>query len=198
VSAVLEKVRAVLPGGKPDDTGLVAELARLHFRFIDIDKATDRLLAALKGVHERERAAYRAFNAACESGDTEEIAMALEKWLALAPQSEFAEREYSAAHAMKNFGSVMTKFKAEFPDAKKVLLRVSELRLAQAREEACVVLAEERARLIPEGFSEQEVRGSALSKRATGRVRTLETIQRRIANEPLESTWKIFAPQLLN
>jgi hypothetical protein len=83
------------------------------------------------------------------------------------------------------------------PDAKEVLLRVCELRLAQAREQAGVVLGEERARLIPEGFSEQEIRGSALSKRATGRVRTLETIQRRIANEPLESTWKLFAPQLL-
>jgi hypothetical protein len=196
---VLEKVRAVLPGGKPpDDTGLVAELARLHSRFIQIEDATNRLLSSLKSVHERERAAYRAFNAACERDDPQVIETALREWLALAPQSEFAEREFAAAHALKNYGSVMTKFKAEFPDAKKVLLRVSELRLAQARERAGVVLAEERARLVPEGFSEDEVRNSTRAKRASGRVRNFETIQRRVENEPIEATWKIFAPQLLN
>jgi hypothetical protein len=197
VSAVLEKVRAVLPGGGIDDIDPVAELARLHSRFIEIENANERLLSSLKSVHERERAAYRAFNSACERDDPQVIETALREWLVLAPQHEFAEREYAAAHAMKNFGSVMTRFKAEFPDAKKVLLRVSELRLAQAREQAGVVLGEERARLIPEGFSEQEIRGSVLSKRATGRVRNIETINRRIANEPLEATWKIFAGQLL-
>jgi hypothetical protein len=198
VSAVLEKVRAaILPGGKPDDAALVAELARLHSRFVEIDRSNERLLSALKGVHTRERAAYRAFEKACASDDPQSIEAALNEWLVLAPQSEFAEREFAAAHAMRNFGSVMTRFKSEFPNAKDLLRQVCELRLAQAKEQARVVLAEERARLSPEGFSESEIANSTRAKRATARVKHLEIVRRRIGNEPIESTWKIFAGQLL-
>jgi hypothetical protein len=157
-----------------------------------------RLLAALKGIHERERSAYREFNAACERDDPQGIEAALNKWLKLAPQGEFAEREFAAATALKNYGSVMTKFKAEFPHAKKTLLRVSELRLTQAKEEAATVLAEERQRLLPEGFTDAEIRNSTRSKRALSRVKNFETIQRRIENEPIEDVWRIFATQLLN
>jgi hypothetical protein len=51
--------------------------------------------------------------------------------------------------------------------------------------------------LSPEGFTPDEIRDSTRVKRASGRVKNLEAIQRRIENEPLESVWKIFAPQLL-
>jgi hypothetical protein len=199
VSAVLvEKVRAaILPGGRIDDIDPVAELQRLHSRFIEIETATNRLLTALEQVPQRSQAAYRAFSRACESGDAEAIEKTLAEWLAVAPQAEFALREHAAAHAMKNAGSVMEKFKSEFPDAKKILLRASELRLAQAKEQAGIVLAEERARLSPEGFSDSEIRNSTRSKRATGRVKHLEVIQRRIETEPIEAVWKLFAPRLL-
>jgi hypothetical protein len=203
--SALEKVRtAFLPpkeGGKPCIADLacdpIAELEKLEQRRSQIEASTNRLLAALKAVPERERAAYRAFTAACATDDAEQIDVALNRWLSLAGQSEFSGREYNALLAQKNYGSVMTTFKAEFPGAKKVLLRVCELRLAAAKEHAATVLGEETQRLSPEGFTPDEIRDSTRVKRASGRVKNLEAIQRRIENEPLESVWKIFAPQLL-
>ena len=198
MTALLEKMRsAIVPDRQRDDPDPVAELARLHSRYVEIEGATDRLLAALKGVHEKERAAYRAFNAVCESDDPAAIDAALNAWLDLAPKSEFAQREFNAAQALKGYGAVMTKFRKEFPDAKKVLLRVCELRLTEAIKQAARILAEERQRLLPEGFSEDEVRASARAKRAAGKVSNLKVIQRRIENEPLEATWKMFTPRML-
>jgi hypothetical protein len=99
--------------------------------------------------------------------------------------------------ALKTYGSTFTKFKAEFPDVKKVLLRVCELRLAEAEERAATVLGEERARLLPERFTEDEIAASTRVKRAASKVSNLKVVQRRIENETVESLWKIFAPRLL-
>jgi hypothetical protein len=91
MTAILEKVRSVITpdhkpraGGKipPDHRNFnsddpIAELRRIHSRYVEIESATDRLLSALKSVHEREREAYRVFNAACERDDAPAIDRAL-------------------------------------------------------------------------------------------------------------------------
>jgi hypothetical protein len=196
MSALLEKARTAAVPPKEGDP--IAELQKLEQRRSQIEASTNRLLAALKAVPERERAAYRAFTAACATDDAEQIDVALNRWLALAGQSEFSGREYNALLAQKNYGSVMTTFKAEFPGAalKSALLRACRLRLEQAEEQAAIVLQQETKRLRPEGFSADQIADTLLVKRASSRVRQLQGIEKRILTEPIEATWK-FARDLV-
>jgi hypothetical protein len=197
MSAILDRVKAsVLPDRQPD-VDPIAELARLHSRFIEIGQATDRLLAALTSVREETSMAYRAFTTACETEDQETIKAAMDRWLNAAPRWEHAQREYLSLQAQKNYGSTFLKFKAEFPDARDVLLRAVEHRLVQAKQHAATVLVEEMARMKPEGFDEETIRDSTRCKRANGRVSHLETVKRRIETETIEATWRQLASQLL-
>jgi hypothetical protein len=179
------------------DVDAFAELARLESRRAEIGAATDRLLAALSAIPERERETYRAFANACKTDDTRRIEAALDDWLDVAPKAEHARREYNATLAMRTYGSTMTTFKGEFPNAKAVLVRACQARLKQAMDRAGIVLAQETERLRPEGFTADQIADSPQVRRTAGRVRNLNAILSRIETEEIEIVWKTFAKQLL-
>jgi hypothetical protein len=178
------------------DVDAIAELGRLESRRTEIAAATDRLLAALTAIPAREREAYRAFSNACKTDDTRQIEAALDDWLDVAPRAEHARREYNATLALRTYGSTMTTFKGEFPNAKAVLLRACQVRLKQAMDRAGIVLTQETERLRPEGFTADQIADSPQVRRTAGKVRGLNAILSRIQAEPIEVVWKTFAKQL--
>src|SRR5262249_8746592 len=191
-----EAVRAVfLPQSKPDDP--VAELQRAWNRYVEIERSADRLLSALAAVQTRERTAFRKFDIACQGEDADAINAALAEWLEIAPKVEHSQRVFNAVRQEKIYKGSLTKLKAEFPEVQSVLIRVVELRLAEAEERAATVLRQETARLKPENFSDLEIANSTRVARANGRVSHLETMLRRVKTEELESTWRAFTPRVL-
>jgi len=202
--ALLEKLRSGTKGFRNGTKGSesfegdpIAELRRLYTRFIQIGETTDRILKALAEVPQRSQVAYRAFTRACEGGGAETIERTMQAWLSIVPGCEHAMRELAATEAMKHAGSVFEAFKKECPNPRDVLQRACAARLDEARRVAETVLTQERQRLAPEGFSETEIRNSSQSKRALNAVARLERVRERIANEPIEHTFKILAPELL-
>jgi len=199
--SVLEKVRAAISPPKDivsaDNLDPIQRLAALEKRRREIEAQTNRLLEALKSVFEREREAYRAFNAACASDDMHAIESALADWLAVAPGCEHARREFNSTTALKTYGSTWTTFKAEFPTAKKVLLSACQFRLEEAKENARAVLEEATARLKHLNFSHDQIADDPIARRAAGRVRNLEGILARIQTEAVDVVWKSFARDLL-
>ena len=197
MSAILDRVKdAVLPNRQPG-VDCIAELQRLWNRYVEIGAHVERLLTALSSIPAKERAFYQAFSRACEGDDQRAIANALNDWLEWAPRAEFCRREHAANTALKSYGSVLTKFKAEFPAARDVLVRAVEHRLSEAKERHADVLSAARQRLVPEGFDLDQVADDPQVRRAAGRISHLETVKRRIQNEPLESVWRQMASQLL-
>jgi hypothetical protein len=200
MTSLLEKARAaVLPDRKPPEVDPITQLAKLEARRAEIGAATDRLLLMLSSVQKETSEAYRAFVSACESEseDEEAIRAKMDQWLAVAPKWEHAQREFLSLTAAKNFGSVMTRFQAEYPSARDVLLRAAEYRLSEAKERHADVLSAARQRLVPEGFDLDQVAADPQVRRAAGRISHLETVKRRVQNEPLESVWRQMASQLL-
>jgi hypothetical protein len=194
--SVLEKVRAAIvppkEGGDP-----IVELQRLEARRVEIANSTDKLLAALASIPAKERATRGAFERACEADAVQQIEETLNAWLEVAPKAEFAQREFNAVKQLKIYGSTMTQFRSEFPNCKDVLLAACRVRQEEATERHRSVLAEETARLAPEGFSMDQIHDSLLVSRASSRVRQLHGIEKRILAEPIDTTWKTFARELL-
>jgi hypothetical protein len=193
--ALLEKVRAAI--SPPKDVDPIEALARLEGRRREIEAQTDWLLTALASIPAKEREARAAFEAACKSGDdAQQIEETLTAWLDVAPKAEFAQREFAGTKQLKIYGSTMTKFRSEFPNAKVVLLAACRVRQEEAKERHSEVLAAETARLSPEGFSADQIADTLLVRRASGRVKWLQGVEKRVLSEPIEDTWK-FARDLL-
>jgi hypothetical protein len=196
MTAILDRVKdAVLPDRQPD-VDPIAELQRLEDRRLEISAHIERILAALSSIPVRERAAYRVFVEACKTDDEHAIESALADWLAIAPQAEFARREFNGLTAEKTYGKMLNDFKRECPDAKKILLMACELRLAQAQETAAIVLADAQRRLQPMRFSADQIADDPVVRRANGKVGQYRTIQKRIEAEGVDA-WRMLARELL-
>jgi hypothetical protein len=87
--------------------------------------------------------------------------------------------------------------KSEFPGARDVLCRACAYRVTEAEKRAAIVLAEETARLQPEGFSADEISDHPHVAKAIRRVKHLKAVQKRIETETIEATWTAFSSQLL-
>jgi hypothetical protein len=144
-----------------------------------------------------EQTARAAFMSACEGDDAQAIKSALAEWLEVAPKAQFAQQQFAATKQLKIYGSTMTTFRSEFPNAKAVLLAACRARQEEAKERHREVLAAETARLAPEGFSADQIADRLLVRRASGNVKQFEGIEKRILNEPIEDIWPKFARDIL-
>lgn len=87
--------------------------------------------------------------------------------------------------------------KASFPECKTKLVDALNAKLAVVQENAGEVFAQEKAQLSPEGYDDEQIKNSPRCKRAYGVVAQWESIQRRVAENPVEETWTNVVPQLL-
>lgn len=197
IATLQEKVRRALP--RNSEGKLNAATGELK-RLIESQRAIEKLgadkIALLASYQERMNDCAAQYRVSLDSGSVEETRIAFEAWVTAKSLWEIASEECGNMARARAAGLPLRVFLSKNGNAKQILHQVCQLSLSAARADAERITKEEGDRLGSE-YSPDDVAVSPVVKKATNRVSHLEHIEKRIAGEPIEGTWPIFAQQLL-
>jgi hypothetical protein len=158
------------------------------------EKVKRQAVAWSNAVSEAQKASGEAWTAVqSANGDTYQ---ALREW-AIAQVAMEKAREVSINLQRAQFHDDPMQVLRGYPNAKAVLSKVVELKLEKARDELSRVTAREQTRLDEEyGVGQHDADDSPPVRQVARKIESLQTAQQRITDEPIETTWPVFAKQM--
>jgi hypothetical protein len=155
------------------------------------EKVKRQAVAWSNAVSEAQKASGEAWTAVqSANGDTY---AALREW-AIAQVAMEKAREVSINLQRAQFHDDPMEVLRGYPNAKAILAKVVELRLAVARDELSRVTAREQTRLDEEyGVGQHDADDSPPVRQLARKIESLQTAQQRITDESIETTWPVFA-----